>query len=138
MRPSVTEQLHRTTQVLREVVLPHVADTDARRAAESVIAGLDLVAEAWHRIVPFLVWDNSEMTRLLQQRGAAPTPAELDPLDFAKNHERNEELRAQLEAVISRESGEDAEILDHLDLRARRYPLRYIPTLNAHVGNEEG
>src|SRR3546814_19489594 len=54
MKPSITEQLTRTVETLREVALPHVTDHASRRTTESAIAGLALVAEAWPRILPFL------------------------------------------------------------------------------------
>jgi hypothetical protein len=139
VRPSVTDQLHQTVRTLREVVLPRVADQEARRAAESAIAGLELVAGAWPRILPFLAWDNVEMTRLLTSRGVAPPSSAVDPLDVEGTHRRNEDLRVQLEAVLANSSrAVDVEIMAHLDQRARRYPLRYVPTLNTGGDAEDG
>lgn len=132
----MSEQLYRTGQVLRETVLPHVADPEARRAAESAIAGLDLIAEAWHRVLPFLTWDNAETSRLLRRLGDDPGTEVSDPTDVEAAAARNRHLRERLEKHLSERGGRvDPEVLDHLDQRARRYPLRYIPTLKA--GSEE-
>lgn len=136
MRPGVSEQLHRTTQVLREVVLPHVADPEARRAAESAAAGLALIAETWHRVLPFLTWDNAETSRLLRRLGEDPGTEEGDPLDVETVAARNQQLRERLEEHLTGGRGRaDPDVLDHLDQRVRRYPLRYVPTLN--TGSEE-
>src|SRR3546814_16983507 len=93
MKPSITEQLTRTVETLREVALPHVTDHASRRTTESAIAGLALVAEAWPRILPFLAWANAEMVRLLHDRAvAAPDQAD-HPLHVGANDRLNEELR---------------------------------------------
>ncbi|MGY1806196.1 hypothetical protein ACI8AF_02375 [Blastococcus sp. SYSU D00669] len=135
MRPSITDQLTRTVETLREVTLPQVADHASRRATESAIAGLELVAEAWSRILPFLAWDNAEMIRLLQERDVAIPGTPVDPLDVEAHDQLNEKLRQRLETLVAAGSGQpDLELLEHLDRRARRYPLRYVPTLN--TGND--
>ncbi|HEY9564651.1 MAG TPA: hypothetical protein VIR30_12860 [Nocardioides sp.] len=138
MKPSITEQLTRTVETLREVALPHVTDHASRRTTESAIAGLALVAEAWPWILPFLAWDNAEMVRLLRDRDVATPDTEVDPLDVESNDRLNEELRRRLEALVAAEAGQpDPEILQHLDARARRYPWRYVPTLNTGTDPEE-
>jgi len=138
MRPSITDQLTRTIETLRDVTMPQVADHASRRATESAIAGLALAAEAWSRILPFLAWDNAEMTRLLQARGVSTPGTEFDPLDVEAHDQLNEELRVRLETLIAAGPGQpDPEILEHLDERARRYPLRYVPTLNTGNDPEE-
>jgi hypothetical protein len=135
VRPSITDQLTRTVETLREVTLPQVADHASRRATESAIASLELVAEAWSRILPFLAWDNAEMIRLLQERDVAKPGTPVDPLDVEAHDQLNEKLRLRLETLVAAGSGQpDLEILEHLDRRARRYPLRYVPTLN--TGND--
>jgi len=135
LRPSITDQLTRTVETLRQVTLPQVADHASRRATESAIAGLALVAEAWSRILPFLAWDNAEMIRLLHERDVATPRTPIDPLDVETHDQLNEDLRRRLETLIVARPGEpDPEILEHLDKRARRYPLRYVPTLN--IGND--
>lgn len=131
MRPTVTEQLRRTAQTLREGVAPHVGDLEARRVTQSAIAGLDVLVEAWPRVLPFLVWDNAETTRLLQERDVQVIAFDGDPLDIDANEQRNEYLRELLETHVLDPSREvDTDIMEHLDQRARRYPLRYIPRLN--------
>ncbi|WP_067434561.1 hypothetical protein [Nocardioides jensenii] len=138
MKPTITDQLTRTVETLREVTLPHLTDHASRRTTESVIAGLVLVAEAWPRILPFLAWDNAEMLRLLGDRDVATPDAEVDPLDVEANDRLNEELRRRLEALVAAEPGQpDPDVLQHLDARARRYPLRYVPTLNTGTDPEE-
>jgi hypothetical protein len=138
LRPSITDQLTRTVETLREVTMPQVTDHASRRATESAIAGLELVAEAWSRILPFLAWDNAEMIRLLQERHVATPRTPVDPLDVEAHDQLNEELRLRLEAFVGADPGQpDSEILEHLDQRARRYPLRYVPTLNTGNDPEE-
>lgn len=138
MRPSITDQVIRTVETLRQVTLPQVADQASRRATESAIAGLALIAEAWPRVLPFLVWDNAEMIRLLQERGLATPSAPADSLDVEAHDLLNQDLRLRLEALLAAGPGQpDPEILEHLDKRARRYPLRYVPTLNTGADSEE-
>lgn len=138
MRPSITDQVTRTVETLRQVTLPQVVDPAARRATESAVAGLDLIAKAWPRILPFLVWDNTEMIRLLQDRDVATPTTSVDPLDVEAHEQLNEELRRRLEALLAAGPGvPDPEILEHLDNRARRYPLRYVPTLNTGTDAKE-
>jgi hypothetical protein len=138
MRPSITDQVTRTVETLREVTLPQVADPAARRATESAIAGLDLIAKAWSHILPFLVWDNTEMIRLLQDRDMSTPTTPVDPLDVEAHEQLNEDLRLRLEAILAAGPGwPDPEILEHLDNRARRYPLRYVPTLNTGPESKE-
>jgi hypothetical protein len=138
LRPSITDQLTRTVETLRDVTMPHVADQASRRATESAIDGLALVAKAWSRVLPFLAWDNAEMSRLLQERDVATPRSPVDPLDVEAHDQLNEELRLRLETLIVARPGEpDPEILEHLDKRARRYPLRYVPTLNTGNDPEE-
>jgi hypothetical protein len=135
VRPTVTEQLERTVEILREVTLPQVTDPAARRTTESAIAGLDLLARAWSQVLPFLAEDNAELTRLLAARGV-PVPDEvLDPYDVEAHERLNEALRGLLENVVV---ADDTGLLDHLDTRARRYPLRYVPTLNTSSEPKEG
>lgn len=150
MKPSVTDQLHQTTRALREVVLPHVRDPEARRVAESSIAGLELLERSWVHVLPFLAWDNQRLTELLNERGLDPDThagtadgagtstdaADVDPLDVEANDRRNDELRRRLEEYLSTRAGDvDLEILDYLDQRARRYPLRYVPKMNTGTDN---
>ncbi|WP_216695343.1 hypothetical protein [Dietzia psychralcaliphila] len=131
MKPSVTDQLRQTVRALRETVLPHVRDPEARRVAESSIAGLELLERSWTQVLPFLTWDNDQMTRLLAERGLDTDTPDTDPLDVQGNDERNNELRRRLEEYLSNRTGDiDLEILGHLDQRARRYPLRYVPKMN--------
>jgi hypothetical protein len=138
MRPSITDQVTRTVEILRQVTLPQVADPAARRATESAIAGLSVIAEAWPRILPFLVWDNTEMIRLLRERDIATPTTPADPLDVEGHDQLNEDLRRRLEALLMAAPGQaHPEVLEHLDKRARRYPLRYVPTLNTGADSEE-
>lgn len=131
MKPTVTEQLQRTAQVLREVVAPHVNDAEARRVTESAIAGLEMLVDAWPRVLPFLIWDNAEMSRLLQDRGVQVTAFDDDPLNVDSNDQHNDYLRGLLETCLLDQAQEvDAELMAHLEQRARRYPLRYIPKMN--------
>ena len=87
--------------MLRQVTLPQVADHASRRATESAISGLVLIAEAWPRILPFLVWDNTEMIRLLQERDVA-TPTTPATPDVEAHDQLNEDLRRRLEALLAR------------------------------------
>lgn len=138
MKPSVTDQLRQTTRTLRERVLPHVRDPEARRVAESSIAGLELLENSWAQILPFLAWDNDQLARLLNERGLDTHTADIDPLDVDGNDERNNELRRRLEGYLASDPGAiDLEVLDHLDQRARRYPLRYVPRMNTGTDSEE-
>lgn len=138
MKPGVTDQLRRTAEVLRELALADVRDASSRRAVESALAGLELLAEAWPQVLPFLDWDNREMVRLLRDRGVEP-PADraADPLVVRDQEAVNDALRARLDELVAGGDGSaDAEVLDHLDARARRYPLRYVPRLNADTDPE--
>jgi hypothetical protein len=138
MKPSITDQVNRTVETLRQVTLPQVADHASRRATESAIAGLALIAEAWPRILPFLAWDNAEMIRLLRERDVDTPTTYPEPLDVEATDLHNEDLRRRLETFIVAGPGQpDPEILEHLDNRARRYPLRYVPTLNTSANSEE-
>lgn len=142
MKPSMTDQLHQTVRALRNGVLPHIHDPEARRIAESSIAGLELLESSWSGVLPFLAWDNAEMTQLLCERGiplgvAEPTAGEPAHLTVDEHEERNIALRGRLEAHLSSGGRVDLEILDYLDQRARRYPLRYVPRMNTGTTPEE-
>jgi hypothetical protein len=84
------------------------------------------------------VWDNTEMIRLLQDRDMSTPTTPVDPLDVEAHEQLNEDLRLRLEAILAAGPGwPDPEILEHLDNRARRYPLRYVPTLNTGPESKE-
>jgi hypothetical protein len=151
MRPTVVEQLTGTCRILEAVVAPNLEEPYAKHVLEGLISNLRMLSEAVPRIPAFLVADNEEARAVLSGlMGHAPSelgariegllaqPAP-EPTDLADLEARNDALRNLMSEAIR--SGvpprEMSAIVDHLQLRAAKNPIRFaIPLPKAKAVSE--
>jgi hypothetical protein len=117
MFPTVTDQLRELRRILNDVVMPELSGSYARDTLSSALATLKMLEGAWDRVVPFLLWDNAQLSGLLDDDVAPP-----DPTDFNAVHARNLELRDRL-ATSVRDGLGGAPLLDYFRERIARYPF---------------
>ena len=120
MYPTVTDQLRELRRVLNDVVMPEVNGSYAQETLSSVLSTLKMLEGAWDRVVPFLLWDNEQLSSLLGGDAPAATPS--DPSDFAAVHQRNLELRDRLSKTV-RDGPETGPLLAYFRERIARYPF---------------
>ena len=130
MRPTVSEQLAGQARALTDVVAPEVGDAYAADVLEGVIATLELLAERWTDVAPFLRWDLEATGQVLALVGIdAPSPPD-DALDLvaleARHHDVQELLVRAMAAIVEQAEARDAAIRLFRD-RASRYPLAARP-----------
>lgn len=143
MQPGVSEQLTASAATLRRAVLPHCDDEAAGATLTALANNLQMVADHWSDVLPFLTWDNERMLELLGQLdGAPPVPEDLDPLDVDQVDRLNQTLRRELSRVLT-DPSQDAtltvvrhRVVAHLDQRARRYPFRAVPAMPPRPADE--
>jgi len=149
MRPTIEEQLRGNCRLLEQLVAPALQDEHATRVLSEVIKNLQMLETAWMRVLPFLNWDNTLTADLLES--AKPVVSDdiaariddlptgpVDTLDVTAVMEHNDRLRGVLSEIVTTldpTAGADAttvhrNIVEHLDLRARRYPMRMVPELS--------
>jgi len=123
MFPTVTDQLRELRRVLNDVVLPEVSGSYAQDTLSSALSTLKMLEGAWDRVVPFLLWDNEQLTVLLGDDD--PGAVEPDRSDFTAVHLRNLELRARLaEAIRDSPGAMPTEALTaYFRQRITRYPF---------------
>jgi len=117
MFPTVTDQLRELRRVLNDVVMPEVSGSYAQDTLSSALATLKMLEGAWDRVVPFLLWDNEQLSRLVGDDGERP-----DPSDFTAVHRRNLELRDRLAGTVQ-EGHETAALVAYFRERIARYPF---------------
>jgi len=115
--PTVTDQLRELRRVLDDVVMPEVSGSYARDTLTSALATLKMLEGAWDRVVPFLLWDNEQLSRLLGDDADRP-----DPSDFTAVHQRNLELRDALARMVQ-DGREPAPLVAYFRERIARYPF---------------
>jgi hypothetical protein len=117
MFPTVTDQLRELRRILHDVVRPAVSGSYAEDTLSSVLATLKMLEGAWDRVVPFLLWDNEQLSALLGDDAERP-----DPSDFTAVHERNLELRDRLAKMVA-DGPEPAPFVAYFRERIARYPF---------------
>src|SRR5450631_3847393 len=117
MYPTVTDQLRELHRVLSDVVMPAVSGSYATDTLSSALSTLKMLEGAWDRVVPFLLWDNEELSRLLGDDSPVA-----DPSDFTAVHQRNLELRDRL-ATSVRDGLSTPPLLSYFRERIARYPF---------------
>jgi len=115
--PTVTDQLREVCRILDDVVRPAVSGSYAEDTLSSVLATLKMLEGAWDRVVPFLLWDNEQLSALLGDGAERP-----DPSDFTAVHERNLELRDRLARLVG-DGAQPAELVAYFRERIARYPF---------------
>ncbi|HEY2301019.1 MAG TPA: hypothetical protein VGH66_03965 [Acidimicrobiales bacterium] len=98
MYPTVTDQLRELRRVLNDVVMPEVSGSYARDTLSTAMATLQMLEGAWDRVLPFLLWDNEQLTALVGELEPQSEPP--DPSDFTAVHRRNLDLRDRLAGRI--------------------------------------
>ena len=117
MYPTVTDQLRELRRVLNDVVMPELSGSYAQDTLSSVLSTLKMLEGAWDRVVPFLLWDNEQLSILLGDDTELP-----DPSDFTAVHEHNLELRDRLARTV-RDGLETAAMVAYFRERIARYPF---------------
>jgi hypothetical protein len=117
MFPTVTDQLRELRRILSDVVMPEVSGAYARDTLSSALATLKMLEGSWDRVVPFLLWDNEQLSALLGEDLARP-----DPSDFTAVHQCNLELRDRLVRLV-REGSAPAPLVAYFRERIARYPF---------------
>ena len=117
MFPTVTDQLRELRRVLDDVVMPEVTGSYARDTLTSALATLKMLEGAWDRVVPFLLWDNEQLSGLLGDDAERP-----DPSDFTAVHQRNLALRDGLAKMVQA-GPERAPLVAYFRERIARYPF---------------
>ena len=138
MRPNLTEQLNGVCRILEESIAPELGESHTGETLRNLVANVRMLARAWPRLLPFLLWDNAHTTTLLTAARAgvddalraridgtfvaAPTEA----TDWEAVERHNDALRECLSACIvaGLAPAVDARVRAHLRERAKRYPLR--------------
>jgi hypothetical protein len=123
MFPTVTDQLRELRRILNDIVMPELSGSYAQDTLSSALATLKMLEGAWDRVVPFLLWDNEQLSCLLGDDVAPP-----DPTDFIAVHDRNLELRDRL-ATSVRDGLGSAPLLAYFRERIARYPFTSTVTL---------
>ena len=144
MRPTVTEQLEGMCRILEHSVAPALANDYTLETLRSLVANVRMLGRAWHKLLPFLHWDNGVMVELLNAASDSAAPAvrariatalaELpaDTTDAQAAEMRNEQLRALLTECLDGPPALMARIAAHLAERSRRYPLRLTGAVPKH------
>ena len=144
MRPTVTEQLEGMCRILETAVAPALANDYTLETLRSLVANVRMLGRAWHKLLPFLHWDNGVMVELLSTaRDSVDTAlrariddalAELpaDTTDAQAAETRNEQLRALLTECLDAPPTLMTRIASHLAERSQRYPLRLTGAVPKH------
>ena len=144
MRPTVTEQLEGMCRILETAVAPALANDYTLETLRSLVANVRMLGRAWHKLLPFLHWDNGVMVELLSTArdtvdmalrariddALAAAPAARD--DGVAAEARNDQLRALLGECLDGPPTLLTHITAHLSERARRYPLRLTGAVPKH------
>lgn len=144
MRPTVTEQLEGICRILEHSVAPALANDYTLETLRSLVANVRMLGRAWHKLLPFLHWDNGVMVELLTAAqdsvdaalcariAAALAAPPADATDAQAAEMRNEQLRALLAECLDGPPALMAGIAAHLAERSRRYPLRLTGAVPKH------
>jgi hypothetical protein len=130
MRPTVSDQLAGLARALDDVVAPEVDDAYAVDVLDGVVGTLEMLAEKWTDVAPYLRWDVDATGKVLALVGVGAPPVPDDPLDVAaleaRHHEVQELLVRAMPAVVDDPDARDAVVRLFRD-RAERYPLAARP-----------
>jgi hypothetical protein len=130
MRPTVSDQLAGLARALDDVVAPEVDDAYAVDVLEGVVGTLEMLAERWADVAPYLRWDVEATGRVLALVGVASPPEPDDPLDVAaleaRHHEVQTLLVGAMPAVVEQPDAR-ALVVQLFRDRAERYPLAARP-----------
>jgi hypothetical protein len=126
MYPTVTDQLRELRRVLNDVVMPEVSGSYARDTLSTAMATLHMLEGAWDQVLPFLLWDNEQLTALVGEPDPQSEPP--DPSDFTAVHRRNLDLRDRLagsirEAPARGDAPPTAALTAYFRARIARYPF---------------
>ena len=119
MRPSVSEQLEGLSRILREAVVPHLADPYPIDILDGVCGTLDMLGAAWEQVPDFQRWDIEQSSALLAELGVTPTAG-------GSLQEQQDAVRQALTDAIPRISTDPELLTRYAALvreRAARYPL---------------
>ena len=144
MRPTVTEQLEGICRILEHSVAPALANDYTLETLRSLVANVRMLGRAWHKLLPFLHWDNGVMVELLSTArdsvdtalrariddALAAAPAACD--DGVAAEARNDQLRALLTECLDGPPTLMTRIASHLAERSQRYPLRLTGAVPKH------
>ena len=130
MRPTVSEQLSGISRLLADVVGPEVLDPYASDVLAGAVPTLELLADGWARVAPFLRWDIEATGRVLALAGVDRPPPPEDPLDIEALYECDRRARRLLSeamaAVMERPQAREAAVA-LFRTRADRYPIAARP-----------
>ena len=144
MRPNVTDQLEGMCRILETAIAPEIENGYTQETLRSLVANVRMLGRAWHRLLPFLHWDNRLTAELLAAARANVAPTlraeievaladiDLDTADGLAAEARNERLRALLSDCLDCPPPLVERIADHLAERAVRYPLRLTGAVPKH------
>ena len=144
MRPNVTEQLEGMCRILETSVAPELVNGYTQETLRSLIANVRMLGRAWHKLLPFLHWDNGVMSELLAAArdsadgalrariDATLGEAAAETADAQAAEARNDQLRALLCDCLQCPAALQARITAHLSERSRRYPLRLTGAVPKH------
>jgi hypothetical protein len=140
MRPTITEQLRETRRILQDVIAPCIHDEHPATVLSYLLSNLQTLEDSWSRVLPFLHWDNTETSALLQVLASRVDSAlgndiraalELtspDAFDVEAVSAHNFMLRQLLTRCV--QTCDDTELeatRAHLMTRASRFPMRPAP-----------